>query len=241
MAKKNTLYCQLVDTLKNQINNELVPHSKLLSEREISKKYGVSRMTVRLALNELEQMGYVYKQHGKGTFVSDLKGNISDISQAYSFTEQMRDLGKVPQTEVLEFNRIESSSLVSQQLNLSSKETVFKLKRLRMADDIPLMIEDTYLPAKRFFALNETMIKQKPLYDLFAEDFDQKIRLADEEFYASIANQETAEHLRIREGALILNFVRTTYNTQNEVIEFTTSSARADQFHYKVRHIRNKT
>ncbi|STE28565.1 transcriptional regulator, GntR family [Enterococcus faecium] len=66
----------------------MVAHDKLPSERELTSFYGVSRTTVRLALQELEKMGYIYRQHGKGTFVSELRTNATDLAGAYSFTEQ---------------------------------------------------------------------------------------------------------------------------------------------------------
>ncbi len=102
-----------------------------------------------------------------------------------------------------------------------------------------MMIERSYLPVKRFMHLTSEMIEQKPLYDIFHEDFHQVIRLADEEFFASIASAKDAALLKIHEGAPVLNLVRSTFNIENEVIEYTLSVARADQFRYKVRHLRN--
>ncbi|HAQ1079432.1 TPA: UTRA domain-containing protein, partial [Enterococcus faecium] len=79
----------------------------------------------------------------------------------------------------------------------------------------------------------------KPLYNLFSENFNQIVRLADEEFYASIVQKEDSELLNIPEGSPVLHLVRSTYNLENEVIEFTLSVARADKFHYKIRHLRS--
>ncbi|KAJ73981.1 putative transcriptional regulator of N-Acetylglucosamine utilization, GntR family [Enterococcus faecalis GAN13] len=101
------------------------------------------------------------------------------------------------------------------------------------------MVEDTYLPVKFFLSLTDQLLRTKPLYDLFSEDFKQTVRLADEELYASIASKEDAKLLMIPEGAPVLHLARQTYNMKNEIIEFTLSVARADQFHYQIRHIRN--
>lgn len=233
------LYYQLVDFLKNQIENKLVPHDKLPSEREIEKRFGVSRTTVRLALQELESDGYVYRRHGKGTFVSELSKQTADLAGVYSFTEQMKKLGRKSHTQILAFEQVEADKQIAEALQTSLGETVYKLKRLRLADDEPLMVETSYLPVKPFLSLTKEQLLQKPLYDVFSEDFEQKIRLADEEFYASIARKEDAEVLQIYSGAPVLHLSRLTYNMKNEVIEFTLSVARADQFHYKIRHIRN--
>ena len=231
-SKGKSLYYQLVDVLKERIETQMTPHDKLLSERELCQHYGVSRTTVRLALQELETQGYIYRRHGKGTYVSDLSDKSSDLAGAYSFTEEMRELGRVPNTVILEFKQMEANKKVAKNLNINLGETVFKLKRLRLADDEPLMVERSYLPAKLFIGLD------LPLYDVFSQDYEQQVQLADEEFYASIVQKKDADPLRIADGAPVLHLSRTTYNVKNEIIEYTDSVARADQFHYKIRHVR---
>lgn len=70
---RQPLYDQLLNLLIEKIENEMEADTMLPSERELSKRYGLSRTTVRLALQELEKLGYIYRQHGKGTFVSDIR------------------------------------------------------------------------------------------------------------------------------------------------------------------------
>ncbi|MDT2821295.1 GntR family transcriptional regulator [Enterococcus devriesei] len=237
--KSKALYYQLVDLLQERIEKQMIPHDKLPSERELTAQYGVSRTTVRLALQELESSGYIYRRHGKGTFVSDIQKKVADIAGAYSFTEQMKSLGRHPDTRILSFEQIEADKFIAKHLNLSLGEAIYKLSRLRSADREPLMLEDTYLPVKLFMTLDDKLLRSKPLYDIFSEDFNQTVRLADEELYASIASKEDAKQLMINEGAPVLHLARQTYNMKNEIIEFTLSVARADQFHYQIRHIRN--
>lgn len=236
---KQPLYDQLVDLLKEKIEAELEPNTKLESERELSNRYGLSRTTVRLALQELEKMGYIYRRHGKGTYVSDLSKKAKNITSAYSFTEQMKALGKQPKTVILEFETIEANKYFASKLQVSIGEPLYKMKRLRLADDEPMMLERTYLPVKKFWNLSQKLLETKPLYDLFSQDFQQVVHIAEEEFYASIVRNKDMSYLEIAEGSAVLNLVRTTYNINNEVIEYTLSVARADQFHYQVRHIRN--
>ena len=236
---KQPLYDQLVDLLKEKIETELEPNTKLESERELSNRYGLSRTTVRLALQELEKMGYIYRRHGKGTYVSDLSKKAKNITSAYSFTEQMKALGKQPKTVILEFETIEANKYFANKLQVSLGEPLYKMKRLRLADDEPMMLERTYLPVKKFWNLTQALLETKPLYDLFSQDYQQVVHIADEEFYASIVRNKDMAYLDIEEGSAVLNLVRTTYNIDNEVIEYTLSVARADQFHYQVRHIRN--
>lgn len=236
--RKQPLYDQLVDLLKEQIENNLQPHDMLPSERELSEKYGLSRTTVRLAMQELEKMGYIYRQHGKGTFVSSINQETTNLTGGYSFTDQMKLLNKIPQTKILEFRVVEANKFFAEHLNLSLGEKIIKIKRLRSADGMPMMVERSYLPYKKFINLKKEELEKKPLYDIFAENYSETIKIADEEFYASIVSDNDAKHLGVPFSAPSLNLVRTTYNIRNEVIEFTLSVARADQFRYKVRHVR---
>ncbi|HEL9630656.1 GntR family transcriptional regulator [Streptococcus suis] len=230
------LYLQLVDTLEIIIRDNMEPNEKLFSERELTQVYGVSRITVRLALQELEKRGLVYKKHGKGTYVSEISNSAVDLSQAYSFTEQMRRIGKIPSTKILSFSTILVTDFIAQQLQVSLGDQVFELERLRLADGIPMMLERTYVPVEIFPQLSKERLEELPLYEIFFEDYGQQIRLAEEEFYASIALDNEANLLRIPNSSPVLHLIRKTYNDRNRLIEFTFSIARGDQFRYKVSH-----
>ena len=240
-SQRQPLYDQLVNLYKEKIETELLADTILPSERELATRYGLSRTTVRLAFQELEKLGYIYRVRGKGTYVSDIQKQATNLAGAYSFTEQMKVLGKRPETKILAFKEIEANKFLASQLHVAIGEPLFKLNRVRLADGLPMMVERSYLPVKKFLGLKKEELASKPLYDLFYEDYKQVIRLADEEFFASIAGMKDAAILDIAEGAPVLNLVRTTYNIDNEVIEYTLSVARADQFRYKIRHIRKNT
>ena len=212
---KQPLYNQLVDLLKEKIEMEMEANDMLPSERELTNRYGLSRTTVRLALQELEKQGYIYRQHGKGTFVSDLSKQVTNLSGSYSFTEQMRSVGKTPETKILEFEVVEANKYLAGRLGVSLGEKLLKLKRLRLADGQPMMLERSYLPAKKFLTLTRELLEQKPLYDLFSQEFNQTIRVANEEFFATIAKSKDARQLQIIEGSPVVSLRRTTYITEN--------------------------
>ncbi|MBO0448221.1 GntR family transcriptional regulator [Enterococcus sp. MJM12] len=235
-AKKQPLYDQLVELLKEKIENEYEANMMLPSERELSDVYGLSRTTVRLALQELEKIGYIYRQHGKGTFVSDLKESSFNLQSMYSFTEQMKSLGRHPETRVLDFETIEANKFLATKFNVKLGTKLIKMKRLRSADGEPLMLERTYLPLNKFLSLTKEDLDQKALYDIFREDYNEIVKVAEEELFANIARPKDAPFLDIREGAPVLTLMRKTYNQANEIIEFTYSVARADHFRYKIVH-----
>lgn len=239
-ARKQPLYDQLVDILTEKIDHEYRPGDMIPSERELSERYGLSRTTVRLALQELERLGLVVRQHGRGTFVADRSAQTANLMQAYSFTEQMRSMGRVPQTTILEFSEMEADKNLSEHMGVRIGDRLFKLKRLRSADGMPMMVERSYLPVRKFLSLKRPMLEHKPLYDVIEQDYHEKIRVAEEEFFASIARPADAHLLDISEGSPVLDLVRTTYNEGNEIVEYTLSVARADQFKYKVYHHRGE-
>ena len=237
-ARKQPLYDQLVDILMEKIDHEYRPGDLLPSERELSERYGLSRTTVRLALAELEQLGLVVRQHGRGTFVADRSAKVANLMQAYSFTDQMRSLGRVPETTILEFSEMDADKNLAERMGIRLGDRVFKLKRLRSADGTPMMVELSYLPVRKFLTLKRNLLESMPLYDIVEKVYNEKIRVAEEEFFASVARPSDAHLLDIAENAPVLDLIRTTYNTSNEIIEYTLSVARADQFKYKVYHQR---
>ena len=240
MATTNKpLYNQLVDLLRDRIDAEMKPGDMLPSERELTTRYGVSRTTVRLALRELQSLGYIYKKHGKGTFVADRALASTNLSDTYSFTDQMRQLGRVPKTHTLSFRVIEADKYLANRMGVDLGETLYAIKRLRCADGSPMMVERTYLPAVKFMSLTEEDLKQHALYSIMEDKYNVVISLAEEEFQASIAGIDDARLLDIAEGSAVLHLKRTTYDSTNEIIEFTISVARADQFVYKVSHVRS--
>ncbi len=236
ISDQSPLYSQLSVQLMDYIIHHADTHQKMFSEREICKRYNVSRTTVRTALKELEGLGYIYKRQGKGTFVSNLWKERQDLADIYSFTKQMQDIGKSPKTQLLKFEVLSADTLVANQLDINLQEKIIRMDRLRIADNETMMIETTYLPYKLFPTLTSTDIKQRSLYDIFSQNFHQSIRYTDETFSASVLNAHEANLLGATEGDACLRLKRSTYNNENRIIEFTLSIARSDQFVYKVRH-----
>jgi GntR family transcriptional regulator len=236
--EKQPVYGQLMDALREQIKNNYKPNDKLLSEREIMKKYEVSRNTVREALSELEHIGYIYRQHGKGTFVANITDDTARIGDEYSFSEQMKTLGRKPETKILEMAELTANEYFSERLNIKLGDPVIKLKRLRLADGQPMMIDRTYLPAAKFDGLSiyELETKQRSLYTVFLEDYGEKVRLADEMLSAGIISEADAKLLEVTPSSPGFMLRRTTYNHKNEIIEYTVSSARGDQFVYNIKY-----
>ncbi|GGE15840.1 hypothetical protein GCM10011571_16830 [Marinithermofilum abyssi] len=132
------IYYQLEEHIKSQIEKgELKPGDCLPSEREYSEKYGISRMTVRQAINNLVSDGYLIRQKGKGTFVSERKFE-QKLSELTSFTEDMKARGLKPDSKLLQFEIIPSDDAIATQLSIKRHDPVYQIRRIRLADGVPM-------------------------------------------------------------------------------------------------------
>lgn len=232
-ASRIPLYLQLMEKIVEKIEMEdYEEHDQLPSERELCDIYGLSRITVRQALKELEHEGYIYKLHGVGTFVAP-KSYDQNLAQLYSFTKEMEKLGKVPRTEVLSFSVISVDERLARKMRLKPLDEVYKVERLRIADNQPLMHETSYLPRKLFPSLTKRDLSERPMYDVFYEDYQIALTNATERFSATLIRKEESEYLEVDINQPAMLIKRYAYN-HDKLIEYTNSVARGDKFAYTV-------
>ncbi|MDO5039483.1 GntR family transcriptional regulator [Clostridium sp.] len=231
-SSKIPLYLQLMDILIDKINKGLKENDRLLSEREICDIYDVSRTTVRQALDELERDGYIYKLHGKGTFVAPKRVN-QDLVSFYSFTNEMKKIGKEPSSQIINFEIVEAGEKISNKFNIKAEELLYKLVRVRKADNVPMMYEVTYLPFERFYELSKEKLEGKAMYDVLKEEYNANLTFAEEYFEPILTNKLESIYLEIHEGAPSLKIERYTYESKR-LIEYTVSIVRGDKFKYRV-------
>ena len=228
------LYRQVILDLEQQIKN-MQPNAKLPSERQLLVKYGVSRNTVRLALQDLEERGLIYRLHGKGTFVSSTFLNQPNIGGMYSFSEELKRTGQKASTENQSLDLITPDKNIAAQLNLEPTEKTYKLVRLRLANNEPRIFSTSYLPEKIFPELVIDDLKSKPLYTVMKEKYNQISVMAFEDVEAVCLNSEESKNLAEKVGAPSLKIFRKTINDKNVPVEFTISLARGDKFVYRSR------
>ncbi|MFW6270256.1 MAG: GntR family transcriptional regulator [Bacillota bacterium] len=230
-----SLYYQLKELLIKKIENgEYAENEKLPTEKELCEKHNISRATVRQALKELENEDYIYKVQGKGTFVSPSKFQ-QDLLKFYSFTEDMKKIGKKPSSKVLDFKiKKVDEKMVRKMLDVSSSEKIYVFTRLRLADDEPMMVETTYIPYERFKNISEKDLREKPLYDIMVNEYGVIFSKAEETFRPTLIREKEAEQLNFVEGGPGMLLERITYDNENRIIEYTKSVARGDKFKYHV-------
>lgn len=235
------LHDRLVDLLRNKIRMDMAPHSKLPSERALAESYGVSRNTVRAALAKLEMTGVIYRSRGRGTFVANPAAEPTDLAETYSFSEQMADQGRRANSRVLYLQQFPANDYIVEHLHVPLGTPTYKLKRIRLADEVPLMVERTFLPADRFPKLKASDVEREGLYNLMKDHYDSPVSDAAEAFFASSMSAKDAAMLNVPKGSPSLSMQRTTTNVKGEIVEFTLSITRADQFVYRYHHTQKGT
>ena len=160
-----TLYDQIKDDLLSKIKDGTYPEGQTIhSELELAEIYGVSRPTIRQALQILVSDGYLEKRRRRGTVVTKPKVSQSFTMSISSFEDAMRLAGRLPKTKVLVFKRERANAEVEKRLELTLGQDVFKLVRLRYADDLPNVFVESYIPCALYPGLDSFDFNESSLY-----------------------------------------------------------------------------
>ena len=155
------VYKNVMQDLKRRINDNQIPDKRLPDERSLSESYEVSRSSVKRALNVLAQQGIIFKKRGSGTFVNPLyiknQAVFSYEGRNLGVTDSMRVDGKKPGIKLLDFQVIPATPELQQDLFLNADDFVYQIKRLRLLDQQPIMIETGFIPIKIMPELSTTV------------------------------------------------------------------------------------
>jgi GntR family transcriptional regulator, N-acetylglucosamine utilization regulator len=224
------LYYQIQQFLLKEIHSgAFKPGQAISSEQEISVRMKVSRMTVRQALKSLCSQGVLYSERGRGTFVSAIKLE-KNFRNVLSFSEEMTKSGSRPSSTVLSFGVEQPDIKTAEALRIKSDEGVISLRRLRMANEIPMAIEWTHVPVHLCPDLLETFDPRTSLYEKLARHYDIHIAVTEEVAEAAVANSEESRLLQINKGSPVFHFVRTSYLRDGKPVEYVNSTYRGDRY-----------
>ena len=227
------LYYQLKKEIINLINREkLEPGDKIPSERKICEYHEVSRMTAHKAINELVQDSYLYREHGKGTFVAE-NVNFTVISPLSSFTSEMNKQGESPLTKLLGWKEIKASSEITEKLNIKENEILIKMERLRLINDKPFIWEEVHLPKKQCPNLTKNQVENNSLYQVLENEYYYSLNYAEATVEPVLLNSEIASLLEVGENTMGLLFNQTTYLDSGEPIEYTRAYYQSEQYKFK--------
>jgi GntR family transcriptional regulator len=225
-----TAHAQIEDWLADAIAaGQLSPGDRLPTEQDLAAWLGVSRMTLRHALSELAQRGLVTRTVGRagGTFVAEPKLE-QDLTTLAGFSEQLRRHGKVAGARVLAATRITASPAATTALELAEGAAVYDVRRIRLADGRPIVIEHSQFPADLFPDLLACRLDGS-LYELLADNYGQRPYRARECLEPVVAGVREAEALEVDEGAPLMLVERTAYSQAGQPLEFARDLFRGDR------------
>ena len=226
-------YAQIEDQLAARIaSGELAGGERLPPERELAESLGVSRMTVRQALASLAGRGLVERGVGRGTFVARVKLD-HDLRQVAGFSELMQRQGVEPGAKLLSAESADAPGDVASALGIEPGSPAYRIQRLRYGADVPLALEDTWIPAAPFPGLLDLGLTGS-LYDVMRDLYEHGPVRAVERLEPVLARAHEAKALDVPEGSPLMLVERTAYAADGTAVEFAHDRHRGDRARFTI-------
>lgn len=222
-----------MEILQKIKSNEWKVGDQLPTNMEFCDLFGVSRITIHRALSDLEADGYIYRIQGKGCFVKFKEINQS-MNQFYSFTEEITKMGYVPSAIFLDLKLIPASTEVREALDLEVGENVYLLERLRLADEVIIVYDRSYIPEKLIPGFNKDMVREGSLYKALREYYHISPNGADETIEALSISEPDAIKMRLKKNQPVLLVKRICQDNERK-IEFNYRIVNSSVYKYRVR------
>ncbi|HYT53017.1 MAG TPA: GntR family transcriptional regulator [Gaiellaceae bacterium] len=198
------------------------------SERQLTADLGVSRLTVRAALDELVRDGYLVRRRGSGTFVSEPK--IAQELTMTSFTEDMQRRGMSPASRTLELKIVPAGAQLGRLLHVSPSEPVMVAKRLRLADHETMAIETLHVRESLVPDLTAADLQEHSFYELLRKRYVTTIAGGVQTIEPTVTDEEESEALGVPLHSPAFLFERVSRDSSGEVVEFVRSVYRGDRY-----------
>jgi GntR family transcriptional regulator len=227
---RETKYDQVKAQLLHMIRVEnRYPDRCLPSERELCDMFGVSRITIRRAISDLEHEGVLFRIQGKGAFVNAAKIH-QPLTRVSSFTHDMNGRQMKPGARILAMERIPAGMLIAAKLGVSPDEDVFMMKRLRLADEEPMAIETCYLPLRIGAVIADKIADNMSLYQLIFSMCGVTITSAFETIEVSRLKNYEKKLLACESIPYALHITRCSFDKDKNAVEYVESKYRADRY-----------
>lgn len=227
------LYQQLSGILRERVTaHEWLGGTRIPAEIELCEAYGVSRITVRQAVALLVRDGLLVRQRGKGTFVRE-PNLIAAPRSVSSFSTEITDLGMRPGSRILDADRVPASAEDAEAMGLQPGTPLYRIRRLRTADDRPIGIQLTQVLASRCEGLLDVLHDEMSLYTVLRDYFGIVATGATEVFRATAVGRGDSSLLECRIGQPGFHVVRTTFDNSG-VFERTSSTLHGDRYQIRI-------
>ncbi len=221
------VHVSIRDDLRTRLMAEEWPAGERLpSETDLAGQYGVARMTIRQAVGVLASEGLLVRRQGLGTFAVDRRPTRS-ADELLSFTEEMRRQGHEVQTKLISAAVEQPPPAAREALQLGQCAAAVMVRRMRLLDGSPVIVQNSWLPYARFAGLDADPLLDGSLYAMIETRYGVTIVRAKQVFTAVAVDQPDAAILGLQPYEPVLQITRTTYDCSNRVIEFAMSATRS--------------
>ncbi|PBI80984.1 GntR family transcriptional regulator [Rahnella victoriana] len=232
-------YIDIKNSLKQAIlNKEYRVGDKIPSERELAVHYEVTRVTLQKAMHMLEQEGFIERIHGKGMYVTKvIEDNVYLLNNGTSdsilgFSREFKDNVKVS-SRLISFQTIKAGDAIASQLDIDINDEVHYIRRIRLVDNMPVLIEDSYIPCKVIDTIPESVLQHASLYEFIENKTGRKIKFYNSVIEASLFDDTLSALLEIETGLPMLKVSGITKLEDGKTFNYSISYNRADKFKIK--------
>lgn len=228
------LFSQLEEVIRDAIESGKWPPGQVIpSERELSRIYRLSRMTVRRSLDRLVVDGLLYRVDGKGTYVSEPKVSFQALSLV-GLREQELQMGQLPSAQLLGIEKVLAPDNIGEILQIKENEPVFLIERVRFGNDIPIALHRSYIPCSLCPTLLDEDLVNNSLYALLKSNYGIHIQRATETLESALATARESLLLNVSPGSPMLLLRITVYDKSDRPVEYVKVVFRGDKVQLRV-------
>lgn len=228
-------YKDIADDIRSAImSGKYNINEQLPLEKEMCSKYGVSRITIKKAVDELVNQGLVIKRRGSGTFVKGVdESSVQELSMAKQFSGfSESNKGKRVFSKVIKFEVINPTKEIAVKLQITTEDFVYHIIRARYSDDEPIVVEYTYMPINLIPGIKNDILMNS-IYSYIEKGLNLKIKSAHRIIRAILPNEIEQEYLKIDKNFPVLEVEQVGFLDNGQPFEYSYSHHRSDKAEFR--------